>query len=58
MEASKGKKEFRRVKDDPRHVTPIISKIDPRRYTLGVTKRKSMLVVAPVNPKHRSNLLR
>ena len=39
-------------------MTPTITKNDARRCIPGTTIKKSMLVVAPVNPKLRSSFLR
>lgn len=55
---SSGRKELRITLEDPRHVTPIITRRGATRYILGTTRRNSIDVVAPVNPKPRRNLLR
>jgi hypothetical protein len=42
--------ELRITKDEPRHVTPMIVRRDPRTKIWGTMKRNSMDEMAPVNP--------
>jgi hypothetical protein len=46
------------TKEDPRHVTPMITKMDPIRNILGTMRRKSIEEVAPVKPNPSSSFFR
>lgn len=55
---SNGKNELRITKEEPRQVTPMMTKIDPTMNSLGITRRNSIEEVAPVKPKPSNNFLR
>ena len=48
FKTNRGKKELSSTNEDPRHVTPMITKKGAIKYILGTTRRKSMDVVAPM----------
>lgn len=58
LATSKGRKELRITNEEPRQVTPITTRIDPRKKILGTIRRKSIEDIAPVKPNPRSSFFR
>jgi hypothetical protein len=58
FETRTGKNELIITNEDPRQVTPIITKKDARRKILGTTSINIIDEIAPVNPNPRSNFFR
>jgi hypothetical protein len=50
--------ELRITKDEPRHVTPMIVRSDPRTNICGTMKMNSMEDIAPVNPNATRSFFR
>ena len=53
-----GRNELSITNEEPRHVTPMITKREPKRNNFGTTKMNIMDEIAPVKPNARSSFLR
>jgi hypothetical protein len=53
-----GRNEFSTTKEEPKQVTPMITKIDPRINNGGAMKTNSILVTDPIKPNARRRDLR
>jgi hypothetical protein len=53
-----GRKELSTTNEDPRQVTPITTRTEPRMKIEGAMKTNNMLVAEPMKPNVRSNVLR
>jgi hypothetical protein len=53
-----GRKELSTTNEDPRQVTPMTTRTEPRMKIEGAMNTNSILVAEPMKPKVRSNVSR